>query len=83
MGWFVAGLLTGVAIGALGMWAYCEHKKTGATVTLENVGEMTPEEIASLHNEMLQYEAYEADLIRQMRNMLRYDGTGQGQVEKE
>lgn len=77
--WFIAGLLTGAVMGAAAM----RYHLLAKTVVRAADGERMNTETVSdlLGTEQEQYAAYEADLLRQMRNMMRYDGTEKGQED--
>lgn len=73
MGWFIAGLLVGAVVGAVVVWMYLRRE----------VEAVKPEEVErNLGTEADIYEAYREDLLRQLRNMSRYDGTERGQEDR-
>lgn len=73
MGWFIAGLLVGAVVGAVVVWMYLRRE----------VEAVKPEVVErDLGSEADIYEAYREDLLRQLRNMSRYDGTERGQEDR-
>lgn len=79
--WFIAGLLTGAVMGAVAMRYHLLTHAVDRAAEAERINSKTVSDL--LGTEQEQYAAYEADLLRQMRNMMRYDGTGKGQEDRE